>query len=81
MNIIGEEVGKDMSAMAWTVIEALGLYLILPMIVAAILLRVLRVRGEIHKFLVSAVGLAGLYFFFTQGIDSFGAVMQERMSK
>ncbi|MEK3658645.1 hypothetical protein NSQ29_03725 [Paenibacillus sp. FSL F4-0236] len=73
----GDSVGKTFNAMAWAIAEGLGLYLVFPMLVTAILLRILRVKGEAHKFLVGIVGLVGLYLFFQYGIDDFGAKIQQ----
>jgi hypothetical protein len=73
----GDSVGKTFNTMALAIAEGLGLYMVLPMLAAAILLRILRVKGEAHKFLIGIVGLVGLYLFFQYGVDDFGAKIQQ----
>ncbi|MEC0169894.1 hypothetical protein [Paenibacillus graminis] len=73
----GDTAGKTLNAMALALVEGLGLYMVLPMVAAAVLLRILRVKGEAHKFVVGIVGLVGLYFFFKYGVDDFGAKIQQ----
>lgn len=62
--------GESFKKMSWAYIELLGLYLLLPMVVAALVLKLLKISGPMFKFFVGIVGLAGLYFMVTNGIKA-----------
>ncbi|NMM52055.1 hypothetical protein [Paenibacillus aquistagni] len=78
-NAITEPVSNVFSAMAFTLIEILGLYMIMPVFVAAIIFRyVFGLKGQSFKFLIGIVGLVCLYFLATKGFPQIGEIMQQK---
>ncbi|MED5015936.1 hypothetical protein P9847_01310 [Paenibacillus chibensis] len=73
MNVIGNQAGNTLNSMAFALMELLGLYLLAPMLAAGILLYTVRVRGKSFKLLIGIVGLIGLYFMMTRGIQGFSS--------
>jgi len=73
---ISEQIGGTMNSMALAVFVLLGMYMLAPMLIAAILLGVCRVRGQAFKFLIGLVGLIGLYFMMTNGIQELPSKIQ-----
>ncbi|MGF7049142.1 hypothetical protein J2T13_003650 [Paenibacillus sp. DS2015] len=76
MDNVSEQIGGTMNSMALAVFILLGMYMLAPMLIAAVLLRVCRVRGQAFKFLIGIVGLVGLYFMMTNGIQDLPSKIQ-----
>lgn len=76
-NTITESVSNSFSAMAFTLIEVLGIYMIIPIFAAAIIFRyVFRLKGQLLKVLIGIVGIVCLYFLASRGLPQIGEMMK-----
>ncbi|MDT3426088.1 O-antigen ligase [Paenibacillus forsythiae] len=76
-----ESLGQPLREMAVLVAQSLGIYLVLPMLVAVIILRVLRVRGQAFRFFLALSAIVGIFLFLQFGVDQFGLKIQQSISQ
>jgi len=67
MDIIGKD--NTMNSMAWELAKLLGLYLVAPMLIAAIIFKLFNIPRKVISVLVGIVGLIGLYYLGTVGLN------------
>lgn len=53
---------NTMNSLAMDFIKLVGLYIFLPSLAVAVILKLLKIRGKALGLLVGATGLVGLYF-------------------
>lgn len=63
-----EGFSEPVTKMAWALVKTVGIYMILPVVAAIILLAVLRVRGALFKVIVITVAIVGTFLFIFYGL-------------
>ncbi|WP_017687979.1 hypothetical protein [Paenibacillus sp. PAMC 26794] len=82
MDVINDSIEKSFTDVSMAMIEALGIYLVLPIIVAAVLVRfVFRLRGPAFKLVYGIIAFGCLYLFVYKGIPHFQIAYESRLSK
>ncbi|NUU62682.1 hypothetical protein [Paenibacillus agri] len=80
MDIIGDSFKNSMNAMSMAMIETLLLYIALPLVIAAIVLRgIFRLRGRAFNISFGIAAIACAYFFIYHGIPYYEAVYDRKL--
>ncbi|MCL6605660.1 MAG: hypothetical protein K6T94_22580 [Paenibacillus sp.] len=82
MDILGDTARNALVALSMAFIETVGLYLALPLIVVAVLLRyVIRLNGQSFKVVYGIFAIVCMYFFIYHGIPHYQVAYESRLAK
>lgn len=73
------EIQKISEAGAITLLEVLGLWILLPIIAFFVIAWVIRLRGKLFKFVFFIFMFAVIYVFVTQGLQTIPTVYHENV--
>ncbi|ULO05063.1 hypothetical protein H1230_18260 [Paenibacillus sp. 19GGS1-52] len=82
MDILSDTFKKTMNAISTAIIETSLLYIALPLIIAAVILRVVfRLKGQSFKIVYGIVAIICAYFFIYKGIPHYADVYNSKLAQ